>query len=272
MKIHHLDCGTMCPVARRWVNGTGGVFERGTMVCHCFLIEGPNGLILVDTGMGTQDAIHGFGRAFDFVGGPTYDPAGTAIAQVEALGFDPKDVRDLVVTHLDLDHAGGIADFPHARVHLHSHELAAALEPASRGERERYLARQWAHGPDWQTYDATDGEPWFGFEAVRDLKGLPPEILLIPLFGHTRGHTGIAVKGDDGWLLHGGDAWFHQQDLIDARKTPVGLRLFQRVFAVDNPSRLANLSRLQTLAAEHSDTVRLVSAHDPSEFAACRGH
>ena len=44
-----------------------------------------------------------------------------------ALGLDPRDVRHIVVTHLDLDHAGGLADFPDAKVHLHAREHAAAM-------------------------------------------------------------------------------------------------------------------------------------------------
>ena len=26
MRIHHLNTGTMCPIGRRFVNGTGGIF------------------------------------------------------------------------------------------------------------------------------------------------------------------------------------------------------------------------------------------------------
>ncbi len=269
MKIHHLDCGTLCPLARRWVNGDGGLFERGHMVCHCLLIEGPRGLILVDTGIGSHDAVHGFDAVFNAVGKPVHDPATTAIGHVRALGFDPADVRDIVVTHLDLDHAGGFADFPRARVHVHARELAAVQHPRPGLESRRYLSRQWAHGVDWQPYAAT-GERWEGFEAVRGLVGLPPEILLVPLFGHSRGHSGVAVQTDTGWLLHGGDAWFHRHDLVDPARTPLGLRLFQRLVAVDNAARLANLARLQELAAGARGRIDLVSAHDPVTLARCQ--
>ena len=46
------------------------------------------------------------------------------------LGFSPDDVRHIVLTHLDFDHAGGIEDFPNARVHVLAREREAA-------ERER---------------------------------------------------------------------------------------------------------------------------------------
>ena len=35
MRVHHLNTGTMCPIGRRLVNGTGSIFQRARMVCHC---------------------------------------------------------------------------------------------------------------------------------------------------------------------------------------------------------------------------------------------
>ena len=55
MRIHHLNTGTMCPIGRRLVNGTGSIFQRARMVCHCLLIETNDGLALVDTGIGLDD-------------------------------------------------------------------------------------------------------------------------------------------------------------------------------------------------------------------------
>ena len=47
MRIHHLNTGTMCPIGRRFVNGTGGIFQRARMVCHCLLVETNDGLALL---------------------------------------------------------------------------------------------------------------------------------------------------------------------------------------------------------------------------------
>lgn len=55
MRVHHLNTGTMCPIGRRLVNGTGSIFQRARMVCHCLLIETHDGLALVDTGIGLDD-------------------------------------------------------------------------------------------------------------------------------------------------------------------------------------------------------------------------
>src|SRR3546814_13525637 len=72
---------------------------------------------------------------------------------------------------------------------LHAPELSAAQSPQTLIEKQRYEARLWAHGPKWQTHSIA-GERWNGFDAVRALGDGDDEILLVPLAGHTRGHTG----------------------------------------------------------------------------------
>ncbi len=185
--------------------------------------------------------------------------------QVAALGHDPADVRHIVVTHLDLDHAGGLADFPKATVHLHEGEHAAAMRPTL-ATRSRYRGVQWAHAPAWKTYRETEGDPWFGFAAVRALDGLPEDILLVPLPGHTRGHTGVAVDTGDGWLLHAGDAYMHRHDIKPGGRPSPLLSVFQTIVQVDGPARRANRDRLAALAAAHSGQVTVFCAHDPVEL------
>ncbi|MCC6336620.1 MAG: hypothetical protein IT380_21855 [Myxococcales bacterium] len=62
MKIHHLSAATKCPTSAKLVNGSGGLFDAGKLVCHCWLVEANDGLILVDTGIGTQDLTGGHPR------------------------------------------------------------------------------------------------------------------------------------------------------------------------------------------------------------------
>jgi glyoxylase-like metal-dependent hydrolase (beta-lactamase superfamily II) len=265
-RIHHLNCGTMCPWGRRFVNGDGGLFENAKMICHVLLVEGADGLVLIDTGYGTNDIAkpRQLGRPFNALIRPQLVQAETAVSQVRALGFDPADVRHVVVTHLDLDHAGGLSDFPGAEVHLFAAEHEAAMKPSWRA-RSRYIPAHWAHGPRWVTH-RTDGDEWLGFESVRILPGADPDVLLIPLPGHTRGHTGVAVRRSEGWLLHCGDAYFHHGDIETPRACPPGLRIFQNLTQVDGKLRQQNRERLAELAGRHADEVELVCAHDPVEL------
>src|SRR5205823_4708337 len=201
----------MRPIGGRLVDGQGGLLRRAELVCHCLLVETGNELVLIETGMGSPSVhrpVDWLGRRFVLLNGLSTSMAETAAEQVKMLGYAVEDVRHIVLTHLDLDHAGGLVDFPHATVHVYAEELRAAESPRNQIERYRYRTNQFAHSPQWIAYSDL-GEDWQGLQAVRELKGLPPEILLIPLAGHTRGHAAVAVETGEGWLLHAGDAYFH---------------------------------------------------------------
>ncbi len=229
MRIHHLNTGTMCPIGRRLVNGTGSVFQRARMVCHCLLAETNDGLALVDTGIGLGDIATPMrlGRKWVRQTTPRLDPAETAVQQVKALGFSPADVRHILLTHLDRDHAGGVPDFPNAKVHVHRREHDMAVANRIAAPKGRYITEQWQHGPAWAFYDG-GGEDWFGFTGVRALGDREPDILMVPLPGHTLGHCGIAVRGKDKWLLHAGDAYFFHGELQPQPRMPFVLGIFQR--------------------------------------------
>ncbi|HXM87777.1 MAG TPA: MBL fold metallo-hydrolase [Solirubrobacteraceae bacterium] len=261
--VHHLGCGTMCPHGERLINGEGSLLGPARLICHCLLVERADGLVLIDTGFGLDDMrnTRQLGRIFDTLFRPQAREAETAIEQVRALGFQPQDVREIVATHLDVDHAGGLPDFPDANVHVLSRELHAALHPSLR-ERERYVSVHWAHGPKWVEHDA-GGDDWFGFQSVRILPGSDPEIALVPLFGHTRGHTGVAVKDGDRWLLHCGDAFFHRGELETPPRCPPALKAFQNLNSVENGARRSNSERLRELAQRSAGEVELLCSHDP---------
>lgn len=249
------------------------------MVCHCLLIESEAGLVLIDSGIGRADiaaASKRLGSTFVRIARPRLDARFTAADQIEAMGHALTDVRHVIATHMDLDHIGGLSDFPHAQVHVLRSELEHALARPTVHDRARYRPLQWAHGPSWVPADDVGGESWLGFRAVRDLAGLPPEILLVPLAGHSRGHVGVAVDVGEGWLLHCGDAYFHRHEIErDPPACTPGLALFQRMAAFDNRARLHNRGRLGELARAHRndgpDRVRLFSAHDPVELARMTG-
>jgi glyoxylase-like metal-dependent hydrolase (beta-lactamase superfamily II) len=259
----------MRPFGGRLVDGRPGLARRAEMVCHCLLLETDDaGLVLVDTGVGSQATTRPgewIGRPFRLVASPTLAAAETALHQIQRLGYAAADVRHIVLTHLDFDHAGGLADFPAATVHVHAPELAAALAPRDRHERFRYRGAQFAHGPHWRPHTA-DGEPWYGFRAVRELDGLPSEILLVPLAGHTRGHAGVAVATDEGWLLHAGDAFYFHGTLDATPRRPPGLAVTETVLQTQRRSRLDNQARLRMLSLEHGSRITVFCAHDATGY------
>ncbi len=268
MIVHHLNCATMCPLGG-FLLGTGGL--RARWVAHCLLLETDrDGLVLVDTGLGTRD-IEGktaLPQRAKLGVGFVLDPAETALEQVRALGFSPDDVRHIVVTHLHYDHAGGISDFPHARIHVHAREHAAAMARTTWQEREGYLRAHWSHGPKWELY-SEDGDTWRGLPAVTRLRGLAADVGLLPMHGHSRGHSAVIVNRGDRWLVHAGDAYFHRA-AVGSGDQPVGYRIFQRFNLVDAPARRASVAALRQLRETNAD-VELFCAHDPAEYAALGG-
>ncbi|OCB46190.1 MBL fold metallo-hydrolase [Mycobacterium vulneris] len=253
MKVYHFNCGTL-PFG---------------MITHCLLVETAHSLVLVDTGFGLNCVrrprqVLGWSH---YLLRPRLAERETAIRQVEALGFSPKDVQHILLTHLDYDHAGGIADFPWATVHVHGPEFRAAMNPTAR-ERLKYRRPQWAHGPRWAVNDLAGSQRWFGFEAVCDLAGLPSEILVVPLGGHTRGHAGVAIDTGGGWLLHAGDAVYSAGQFDpESPDITTSVRVGQILGSADESQRLANQRRLAELHANHSDDVTVFCAHDADAFA-----
>lgn len=270
-KIHHLNTATLCPGTQRLVNGAGSLIKKGKLVCHCLLVETDQGLVLIDTGFGLQDILHS--ELTDRISlaslGAVADPEECAISQIKQLGYKPEDVTHIVLTHLDVDHAGGIKDFPRATVHLHQNEFIAGMQPITWFEKIRYQAKHWRHQPNWKTHQAV-GERWHGFDAVSLLSNELYDILLIPLPGHSRGHSGVAVSTTEGWLLHCGDAYFsHLEIKPDKPKCPPLLDAVQTMDESSRADRLYNQQRLRELYHQEQGIVRLICSHDHEEFAGC---
>ncbi|OLT36929.1 hypothetical protein BJF79_30335 [Actinomadura sp. CNU-125] len=259
MRVHHLDCAPMVEIEP--ADGTDGSLKPARAVGHVLLVETDScGLVLVDTGIGIDDIAAPSERLHDDwlgVARPLLDPAATAIRQIEALGHSPADVRHIALTHLHRDHAGGLSDFPQAAVHLFEAERAdGGKTPA-----------QLAHGPKWIAYESGRGDTWHGFDGVRALQGVPEDILLIPLHGHTPGHAGVAVRDGDRWLLHAGDAYMYhgEVDRPDPLTHPL-MDLVQTGGETDREQRLTGVARLRELALDGAGEVEVFSSHDPWEL------
>ncbi|MFF2020932.1 MBL fold metallo-hydrolase [Streptomyces sp. NPDC058171] len=280
MRIHHLNCGSLRKIPPLGAGlGADAVPPERAVVCHCLLIEtDADGLVLVDTGLGTADLPHperSLGADWVAYARPELNPEESALRQVVRLGYAPRDVRHIVLTHLHRDHTGGLPDFPRARVHVHPEEYRAVTDPTAAHHRhslDRFVPAHRAHHPLLTPASVVDRTEWFGFSGVARPQGLACELLLVPLPGHSAGHAGVAVRDGDGrWLLHAGDAYLHHGELehTPPRSHPV-LEPVQQGAQTDAAVRLATRDRLRSLRRDHADEVTVFSAHDPWELARFR--
>jgi glyoxylase-like metal-dependent hydrolase (beta-lactamase superfamily II) len=267
MKIYHLNCATLRPFAFV-LSDTATLMSRAHLTVHCLLVESNDGLVLVDSGFGTKDRTQPSLplNAFMTLSGSSRALEEAAINQVIGLGYDPQDVRHVIQTHLHLDHAGGLPDFPHAQVHVHQAEHDGAIQPSTFSE-YYCLPAHFAHQPRWVLYNGTNDHKWFGLGAIRVLEGVEPEIWLIPLPGHTRGHCAVAIKTFDKWLLHCGDAYISRSEL-DSEYTPRSRPKWIQPLA----NRLfPHVPLLKKIYQWHGDEIEFFCSHDPFELASLQG-
>lgn len=231
------------------------------MVSHCVLLAGPQELVLVDSGLSEAELreprrLGCFGRAL----GIQCRPELAAIAQLRSLGFDPNAVTDIVLTHLDLDHAGGLRDFPRARVHVPAGELEAAMHPRTLSERQRYRPAQW-EPRRWVSHPVTPGHSFDAPASVLQVEDW--SLSYVPLFGHTRGHCGVLLRSADRLLLHCGDAYYDRSELRD--EGSFFFRCFKRTVDVSYGDAIRTRRKLRELVQDRPN-LECFCSHDPREF------
>ncbi|MFE2999288.1 MBL fold metallo-hydrolase [Nocardia sp. NPDC059246] len=271
LKVIPLDAATVHPRGGHLWDGVSPIFGPAEMVCTCLAIIHERGIALIDTGPGSaavDDGGKSMGRLWTKVFRPDLTPDNSLVAQLRRRGIEPADVTDVLLTHGDPDHAGGLHDFPHAIIHVHRDELTAIAHPSTIGERNRYRPSLFTHDPLWCVYghDSADVVDWFGFRA-HPARGLPAVVLLVELAGHLRGMLGVAVDIGGHWLLHAADAYFHASEIDPRRpRPPIAVRAFGFATKTLASAYPEQQTRLRNLVRDHGNEVTVISSHCAAEL------
>jgi N-acyl homoserine lactone hydrolase len=233
VKLHPLLCGrAMSPTAAllrepgrlAWRRALGlGVGKEGWMPIPipAFLVEHPGaGLGLIDTGLHPSVAVRpreSFGRVTILAFRDLQMDAGQALgAQLRERGLEPSAVKTVVMTHLHVDHASGISEFPGATFVVSSAEWKAASE---QGPTHGYVTRQFDHAFDYRLLDfegtkTSAPDSFSGFARSFDVFG-DGSLRVVYTPGHTFGHMSVVARTASGEVLVAGDAMYLRRTLDD---------------------------------------------------------
>jgi N-acyl homoserine lactone hydrolase len=218
---------------------------------YAWAIEHDEGIIVVDTGETTRVHDRGYHprwhpfyrRAVRF----SVHPDEELGPQLEAIGIRPRDVREVVLTHLHTDHAGGLAHVTGSRVWVSRGELAYASGITGRGR--GYLPHRW---PRWWQPEFIRFEPrsigGFSEAMLLTRRG---DVLIVPTPGHTPHHVSVLVCGEPSFLLAGDTSYTES------------LLLAGKVDGVSPEPRVTRRTFDRIVALAHERPLVYLPSHDP---------
>jgi glyoxylase-like metal-dependent hydrolase (beta-lactamase superfamily II) len=262
MKIHVIETGKV-KVTENWRVGRGEGIKRllntlfdseftEWLPIYVWVIEHPEGLIVIDTGIPAE--------ANKRIWFPPFMPLVQRAAifdmtaelevgpQLRRIGLSPDDVRWVVLTHLHQDHDGGLHHFPKAEFVVSRGEWEAAI--GLRGRMNGYLNHRW---PTWFQPRIVDFEeiPFGSFGGQHSLTK-SCDIRLVPTPGHSPGHLSVILHDGDLSIFFAGDASYTEDLLISGTSDGIGM----------DPQAQRDSHKKILAYAERNSTIYLPS-HDP---------
>lgn len=241
VRLHMMSTGMMESPLGGFLEGEVGTLRYPVPV---FVIEHPRGLVAVDAGL-HPDLSTGSERLGP-LDGPfrvqlPSDGTGTVGAQFASAGFDPAEIRHVIVTHLHFDHVGGLVELPNARIVVQSAEWAA--------RNDELLVSAGAYNPD----DIASGHDRVEIKGDHDLFG-DGTITCLLTDGHTAGHQSVRVRTEAGTFVICGDCCYLRRTLLNEHLPPFGV------------NRERQLAAVRRMARERADGAALIFGHDSEQW------
>ncbi|MCV2351221.1 MBL fold metallo-hydrolase [Paucibacter sp. Y2R2-4] len=175
-----------------------------------FLIKHRDEYFLFDTGMGRQiDAQYRADMPLGWRPFFKYEaPVRPAREQLEQAGFftQNKTLSRVILSHSHWDHAGGVLDFPEAKIAIAPAEMALVKNP-SRGPGGSWASQIGSAAIQWEPLQF-QAKPYRGYAQSLDLFE-DGRVVLVPMPGHTPGSIGLFLTVDSGqvYFFIGDVAW-----------------------------------------------------------------
>ena len=216
---------------------------------YAWAIEHPEGVIVVDTGAAAHlKSLPRWHPYFRFAVRFDIEPEQEVGPQLRGLGIGARDVKTVVLTHLHIDHDGGLAHFPHSRILASAGEIARTSGIA--GAMLGYLPKRW---PKWFAPEPLAWQPTacgpFASSAPISAAG---DVIAVPTPGHTPNHLSVVVRDGDHEIMLAGDASYLESTMLGGTVDGV---------SPDEAVAAATLARIREFCSQRP--VVYLPAHDP---------
>lgn len=216
---------------------------------YAFAIEHRNGVIVVDTGSSTAlKSLPRWHPFFQFAVRFDIEPEQEIGPQLRGLGIAARDVRKVVLTHLHIDHDGGLRHFPNAEILADAAEIA--LASGFQGALLGYLPNRWPHWFDPRPLQFVP-ERYGPFAASAPLTA-DGRVIAVPTPGHTPHHVSVIVDDSDTRIMIAGDAAYFEGAMLNGVIDGI---------SPDEGVTSATLANIRGLCAERPTV--FLPAHDP---------
>jgi glyoxylase-like metal-dependent hydrolase (beta-lactamase superfamily II) len=256
MAIYALPTGVNHRTAAFAYRG-GSPWEKRDSVITAVLVRHPQGDVLIDTGLGRTITTQLQQMPFLFRLGTDLVQLQTAADQLDAAGYDRKDLRYILLTHAHWDHVSGVPDFPGVPV------LVTAAE------------RRFIDEGGWVTVTAQgidrsllrdyvfDGGPYLGFDNSHDLYG-DGSMVIVPAPGHTPGSVVVFVTLPGGArYAFVGDLVWQREGILEREERPW---VTSKTLAEDPVALRDSLLRMCAIGSRYPQ-ITIVPSHDARGYA-----
>jgi glyoxylase-like metal-dependent hydrolase (beta-lactamase superfamily II) len=221
------------------------------------LVRHPRGDLLIDTGLGRGVEAHFAQLPFLFRAMSPYQRKPAAVDQLRAVGYDPRQLRAILLTHAHWDHVSGIPDFPGTPVWVTAEERSYIRD----GGVVTVVARGFTSA-QYREY-SFEPRPYLGFPRSHDVHG-DGSVVIVPAPGHTPGSVVIFLTPPRGprYAMVGDLAW-QREGIHERAERPWLLRTL-----IDSDAASVRRDLLRMFAiTQRFPALHVIPAHDARAFA-----